>query len=135
VTSSWFFIQLLCQHFPRGNMKNHGHHFHRRDIKQTAPPPATKYVSLSWLGVMPNERLWNSDDNLPVLLPRYQLICSQIFDRFFYLSIGLHSYQKLNTAVIKRAMFCSNPVPKSKCWDGSQDSKLPPHTSHVALPT
>ena len=27
------------------------------------------------------------------------------------------------------------PVPRSKCWDGSQDSKLPLHASHVALPT
>jgi hypothetical protein len=26
-------------------------------------------------------------------------------------------------------------VPKNKCWDGSQDSKLPLHASHVALPT
>ena len=26
-------------------------------------------------------------------------------------------------------------VSKSKCWDGSQDSKLPLHASHVALPT
>jgi len=27
------------------------------------------------------------------------------------------------------------PVPKSKCWDGSQDSKLPLHSSHVVRPT
>jgi len=27
------------------------------------------------------------------------------------------------------------PVPKSKCWDGSQDSKLPLHASHIAHPT
>ena len=27
------------------------------------------------------------------------------------------------------------PVSISKCWDGSQDSKLPLHASHVALPT
>jgi hypothetical protein len=26
-------------------------------------------------------------------------------------------------------------VSVSKCWDGSQDSKLPLHASHVALPT
>jgi len=26
------------------------------------------------------------------------------------------------------------PVSISKCWDGSQDSKLPLHASHVALP-
>ena len=27
------------------------------------------------------------------------------------------------------------PVSVSKCWDDSQDSKLPLHASHVALPT
>jgi len=32
-------------------------------------------------------------------------------------------------------VFLGSPVPKSKCWDGSQDSKLPLHASHVALPT
>jgi hypothetical protein len=26
------------------------------------------------------------------------------------------------------------PVSNSKCWDGSQNSKLPLHASHVALP-
>jgi hypothetical protein len=26
------------------------------------------------------------------------------------------------------------PVSKSKCWDGCQESKLPLHASHVALP-
>jgi len=31
--------------------------------------------------------------------------------------------------------FSCYPVPKSKCWDASQDSKLPLHASHVALPT
>ena len=31
--------------------------------------------------------------------------------------------------------FLGFPVPKSKCWDGSQDSTLPLHASHVALPT
>ena len=32
-------------------------------------------------------------------------------------------------------VFLGFPVPRSKCWDGSQDSKLPLHASHVALPT
>jgi len=31
--------------------------------------------------------------------------------------------------------FLAFPVSKSKCWDGSQNSKLPLHASHVALPT
>jgi len=32
-------------------------------------------------------------------------------------------------------VFLGFPVPKSKCSDGSQDSKLPLHASHVAVPT
>ena len=32
-------------------------------------------------------------------------------------------------------VFLGFPVSISKCWDGSQDSKLPLHASHVALPT
>ena len=32
-------------------------------------------------------------------------------------------------------VFLGFPVSKSKCWDGSQDSKLPLHASHVALQT
>jgi hypothetical protein len=31
--------------------------------------------------------------------------------------------------------FFGFPVSKSECWDGYQDSKLPLHASHVALPT
>jgi hypothetical protein len=32
-------------------------------------------------------------------------------------------------------VFLGFPVSISKCWDGSQDSKLPLHASHVALPS
>jgi len=32
-------------------------------------------------------------------------------------------------------VFLDFPVSISKCWDGSQDSKLPLHASHVVLPT
>jgi len=32
-------------------------------------------------------------------------------------------------------VFLGFPVPKSKCWDGTQNSKLPLHASHVAHPT
>ena len=34
-----------------------------------------------------------------------------------------------------RHRFFGFPVSISKCWEGSQDSKLPLHASHVALPT
>jgi len=36
---------------------------------------------------------------------------------------------------ITRHIYVGFPVPKSKCWDGSQDSKLPLRASYVALPT
>ena len=32
-------------------------------------------------------------------------------------------------------VFLGFPLSLSKCWDGSQHSKLPLHASHVALPT
>ena len=38
-------------------------------------------------------------------------------------------------SAISTQVFLGFPVPRSKCWDGSQDSKLPLHASHVALPT
>jgi len=35
---------------------------------------------------------------------------------------------------ISTQVFLGFPVPKSKCWDGSQDPKLPLRASHVANP-
>ena len=35
----------------------------------------------------------------------------------------------------RHRVFLGFSVPKSKCWYGSQDSKLPLYASHVALPT
>ena len=43
------------------------------------------------------------------------------------------SIRKVLRPAISTQVFLGFPVPKSKCWDGSQDSKLPPHASHVAL--
>ena len=43
---------------------------------------------------------------------------------------GLKSVFATSTQV-----FLGFPMSISKCWDGSQDSKLPLHASHVALPT
>ena len=45
------------------------------------------------------------------------------------------SIRKVLLPAISKEVFLGFPVPKSKCWDGSQDSKLPLHASHVALPT
>ena len=51
-------------------------------------------------------------------------------------------YFRCRTAGIRKVLrpatstqgFLGFPVPKSKCWDDSQDSKLPLHASHVAPP-
>jgi len=45
------------------------------------------------------------------------------------------SIRKVLRPATSTQVFLNFPVPKSKCWDGSQDSKLPLHASHVALPT
>jgi len=42
---------------------------------------------------------------------------------------------KVLRPVTSTQVFLGFPVSKSKCWDGSQDSKLPLNASHVALPT
>ena len=39
------------------------------------------------------------------------------------------------TGHLDTRFFLGFPVSISKCWDGSQHSKLPLHASHVALPT
>jgi len=46
----------------------------------------------------------------------------------------LHIFQLVLPATSTQ-VFLVFPMPKSKCWDGSQDSKLPLRGSHVALPT
>jgi len=43
--------------------------------------------------------------------------------------------EKVLRPAISTQVLLGFPAPKSKCWDGSQDSKLPLHASHVALPT
>ena len=45
---------------------------------------------------------------------------------FFLVSTGFSWFPQV---------FLGFPVSKSKCWGGSQDSKLPLHASHVALAT
>ena len=45
------------------------------------------------------------------------------------------STRKVPRPAISAQGFLGFPMPISKCWDGSQDSKLPLHASHVALPT
>ena len=45
------------------------------------------------------------------------------------------SIQKVMRSATSTQIFLGFPVPKSKCWDGSQHSKLPLHASHVALRT
>jgi hypothetical protein len=45
------------------------------------------------------------------------------------------SIWKVLRPAISTQDFLGFPVSISKCWDGSQDSKLPLHASHVALPS
>ena len=45
------------------------------------------------------------------------------------------SIQKVLRPATSTQVFLRFPVSISKCWDGSQHSKLPLHASHVALPT
>ena len=49
-----------------------------------------------------------------------------------WLEVSIRKVRRPSTSI---QVFLGFPVPKSKCWDGSQDSKLPLHASHVALPT
>ena len=44
------------------------------------------------------------------------------------------SIRKVLRPAISTQAFLGFPMPNSKCRDGSQDSKLPLHASHVALP-
>ena len=45
------------------------------------------------------------------------------------------SIRKVLRPATSTQVFLGFPVSISKCGDGSQDSKLPLHASHVALPT
>ena len=45
------------------------------------------------------------------------------------------SIWKVLWPAISTQVFLGFPLSISKCWDGSQHSKLPLHASHVALPT
>jgi len=45
------------------------------------------------------------------------------------------SIRKFLRPATSTQVFLGFPVSICKCWDGSQDSKLPLHASHVALPT
>ena len=43
------------------------------------------------------------------------------------------SIRKVLRPATSAQVFLGFPVPISECWDGSQDSKLPLHASHVAI--
>ena len=61
-----------------------------------------------------------------------------IYRKVFTLDAGLLArgqYSEGPATVHFDTGFLGFPVSISKCWDGSQDSKLPLHASHVALPT
>jgi len=75
--------------------------------------------------------------------PTYQLpwlsfpyFCSPIPDCWLEPEwwLGVSIRKVLRPATLTQ-VFLRFPGPRSKCWDGSQDSNLPLHASHVALPT
>jgi len=62
----------------------------------------------------------------------------QLFYFIFALDAGLRArsqYWEGPATGTSTQVFLGFPVSISKCWDGSQDSKLPLHASRVALPT
>ena len=50
----------------------------------------------------------------------------------FFIAAVLYNFMQL---FISTQVFLGFSVPRNKCCDGSQDSKLPLHASHVALPS
>ena len=70
-----------------------------------------------------------------VILCVFVVLCGHC--SFFTLDAGLLARGQYSegpaTGHFDRIIFYF-PVPKSKCWDGSPDSQLPLHTSHLALP-
>ena len=71
-----------------------------------------------------------------VILCVYVLLC--VYCCFCTLDAGLlarSQYSKVLRPATSTQVFLGFPVSISKCWDGSQNSKLPLHASHVALPT
>jgi len=66
-------------------------------------------------------------------------VCVLLFDFFFLVQmpdclLEVSTWMVLRSA-ISTQVFLGFPVSISKCWDGSQDSNLPLHASHVALLT
>jgi len=67
----------------------------------------------------------------PFIFISYFLLCIPVIPQH------LPSMQIRNskTVPVKFESFFGFPMPISECWDGSQDSKLPLHASHVTLST
>ena len=75
---------------------------------------------------------------LCVLLSSYVYLLYYVCIAVFTSDAGMLARSQYIRKVLRPAtstqVFLGFPVPKSKCWDGSQDYKLPLHASHVALP-
>jgi len=103
------------------------------------------------LGVLNSTRLckkicrWDIPAWLPISYPgnngtgqfSYQLETAQLPFRVRITSWELHrgTANELPNGKEGFPVSLGFPVSKSKCWDGSQDSKLPLHASNVAFPT
>jgi hypothetical protein len=75
---------------------------------------------------------------LCILLSSYVYLLYYVWTAVFTLDAGLMAISQCSedpaTGHLDTGFSCF-PVFISKCWDGSQDSNLPLHASHVALPT
>ena len=74
---------------------------------------------------------------LCVLLSSYVYLLYYVCVAVFTLDAGLlaiSQYRKVLRPATSTQVFLGFPLYISKCCDGSQDSRLPLHASHVALP-
>ena len=69
----------------------------------------------------------------------YVYLCTMCVLLFFTLDVRMLARSQYSegpaTGHLDTGFFFGFPGSKSKCSDGFQDSKLPLHASHVALPT
>jgi len=75
----------------------------------------------------------------PLILTKQRENLGKIKDHYVYIDILLLARSQYSegpaTGHLDTGFSWFPCVYISKCWDGSQDSKLPLHASHVALPT
>ena len=89
-----------------------------------AIPPTEVWESSGWPSV--SIETWNSSNSPRV---KFQVITERA------VHITVFWYVTPRCLATSTQVVLGFHVTKSKCWDGSQDSKLPLHAFHVAVPT